>query len=373
MSFGNEIKDFVAAFQVGAGAVNNRLDADAKRKYMASQANYYDARSKYYSEGGAAGAKTAGPDAARAAGEAGYDARTGKVGDVAGGSYAAPPASDDVKSEIVRGALAVQEKYGYNPKDLVGLVGYETGGTYNPWQQGPDTSKRAGSPNQHIGLIQWGANERKQYGITKDMSPYDQMLAAGQFLKDRGLKPGMGFAQMYSTVNAGRPGLLNASDAAVGGAPGTVLDKVNSSNMKQHRQIAASMFDKYAGGATAPTQVAAVGPSPALQQMAAEDIDLDAAAARNKASGFGKNMPKTRSAAIPMPEAAPVVGSGALPVNAPTGERKPIPQPLMQDFFNKVAQNPGLRPKYLEFFKGNNYDTSALDEPEPQVAALPLD
>ena len=41
----------------------------------------------------------------------------------------------------------------------------------------------------------------------------DQITAAENFLRDRGVKPGIGVIDVYSTINAGSPGRYNASDA----------------------------------------------------------------------------------------------------------------------------------------------------------------
>ena len=110
---------------------------------------------------------------------------------------------------------------GINPSDLATAISYETNGTFDPWQAGPTTQW-----GQHRGLIQWGEPQRAQYGVTKDTSVDDQMRAVENYLRDRGLKPGSGMLDVYSTINAGRPGLYDRSDAGNGGAPGTVADKV---------------------------------------------------------------------------------------------------------------------------------------------------
>jgi hypothetical protein len=72
------------------------------------------------------------------------------------------------------------------------------------------------------------------------------MQAALRYLKDRGLKPGMGLLDLYSTINAGRPGLYNRSDAANGGAWGTVLDKVTY-QMEGHKKNADKLLGQLPG------------------------------------------------------------------------------------------------------------------------------
>ena len=125
--------------------------------------------------------------------------------------------------ELAAAIIASAKKIGVDPVHLGTAISYETGGTWDPWKAGPTTQW-----GQHRGLIQWGEPQAKEYGVTKDMSVSDQMKAVERYLVDRGVKPGMGLMDIYSTINAGSPGLYNRSDAANGGAPGTVADKVTS-------------------------------------------------------------------------------------------------------------------------------------------------
>jgi len=138
-------------------------------------------------------------------------------------------------AEMIEAVKAEAAARGWSPQDLLGIIGYETGGTYDPWQKGPTTKW-----GEHRGLIQWGEPQRKQYGVSKDMSVSDQVKAAGQYLSDRGLKSGMGTLPMYAAINAGNIDAVNASDENSGGAPGSVTDKVLSSNFQDHMRNSAS-------------------------------------------------------------------------------------------------------------------------------------
>jgi hypothetical protein len=93
---------------------------------------------------------------------------------------------------------------------------------------------------------EFGPEERKKYGVHEGQSVGDQVVAAENFLRDRGVKPGMGLPDIYSTINAGSPGLYNASDAGNGGAPGTVMDKVTN-QMAGHRLNASRLLGMDAG------------------------------------------------------------------------------------------------------------------------------
>lgn len=140
---------------------------------------------------------------------------------------------------------------GINPSDLTTAMSYETGGTLNPNMWG-------GKGGNYLGLIQFGPEEQAKYGVKPGMPLDSHMTAVENFLRDRGVKPGMGMLDIYSTINAGRPGLYNASDAANGGAPGTVADKVMG-QMAGHRARANALL----GDTAAPDTIA-----PPVQQSA---------------------------------------------------------------------------------------------------------
>ncbi|MBP2495306.1 hypothetical protein ABID82_002362 [Methylobacterium sp. PvP062] len=141
--------------------------------------------------------------------------------------------------------IASAQRIGADPLDLATVMSFESG--FSP-------SIRGGSGNRHIGLIQFGPTEQQQYGASQDQSFADQLPAVERYLTDRGFKPGMGMLDLYSTVNAGRPGLYDRSDTANGGTPGTVADKVNG-QMAGHRAKAAAFL----GGAFSPGSAAPRG------------------------------------------------------------------------------------------------------------------
>jgi hypothetical protein len=165
-------------------------------------------------------------------------------------------------SELIDATRAIAGKLGIDPSDLLTAMSYETGGSLDPWAKGPTTQW-----GEHRGLIQWGEPQRQQYGVSKNMSISDQMEAVGRYLQDRGVKPGMGLLDVYSTINAGRPGLYNRSDAANGGAPGTVTDKV-ATQMYGHRMRANKLLGDSSTTA-APAVAASRGAAPAVAAPAA--------------------------------------------------------------------------------------------------------
>ena len=147
--------------------------------------------------------------------------------------------------------IASAGRLGTSPVDLGTVISYETGGTFSP-------SIRGGAGNRHIGLIQFGGPEQRQYGASQDQSFGEQLGAVERYLTDRGFKPGMGLLDLYSTINAGRPGRYNASDAGNGGAPGTVADKVNG-QMASHRAKASAFLGGDAA-MTMPAETATAAP-----------------------------------------------------------------------------------------------------------------
>lgn len=140
------------------------------------------------------------------------------------------PPTADLRSAITIAATEL----GISPVDLATVISYETGGKFDP-------SIRGGAGNRHIGLIQFGTEEQRVYGANQQQSVGEQMQAVVRYLRHRGVRPGMDILDVYSTINAGAPGLYNRSDAPKGGAPGTVRDKVNN-QMAGHRRKALALL-----------------------------------------------------------------------------------------------------------------------------------
>ncbi|MBX3528082.1 MAG: hypothetical protein KF904_17920 [Rhodoblastus sp.] len=105
-------------------------------------------------------------------------------------------------AEILRKAA---DELGTSPKDLATVISYETGGTFR-------TNIWGGKGGRYMGLIQFGPSERAKYGAHERQTFGEQMGAVVRYLKDRGFKPGMSLMDLYSTINAGRPGRYGASD-----------------------------------------------------------------------------------------------------------------------------------------------------------------
>jgi hypothetical protein len=169
-----------------------------------------------------------------------------------------------------------------------------------------------------LGLIQFNGENQRKYGVTPDQSVTDQMGAVESYLRDRGVKPGMGMLDLYSAINAGRPGLYDRSDANNGGAPGTVADKV-ATQMVGHRARANAMLggdysvtDQPSGASPAPTQVsapAATQPQAAPQAMPSTENGAEAPSLPDVGQAIAARTPQAPqpvSIDVPQPTGLPV-------------------------------------------------------------------
>lgn len=133
---------------------------------------------------------------------------------------------------IIRGA----KELGIDPIDFATLIGYETWGTYS-------TSQWGGEGGNYLGLIQFGASERQEFGAYPGQPFGEQIDAAVRFAKKRGFKPGSGLYQLYSTVNAGSPGHLGAQDMSGKTVTQHVNDMLNSDYRKQAEKMLGGAID----------------------------------------------------------------------------------------------------------------------------------
>src|ERR1039457_7082743 len=97
-------------------------------------------------------------------------------------------------SEVADAARATAARLGISPSDLLTAISYETGSTMSP-------STWGGKGGNYLGLIQFGPSEQAKYGVNEKQTPTEQMGAVENYLRDRGVKPGMGLLDVYSTIN----------------------------------------------------------------------------------------------------------------------------------------------------------------------------
>ena len=94
--------------------------------------------------------------------------------------------------DIRQAILDASTQLGVSPLDLATAVSYETAGTFDPLKKGPTTQW-----GQHQGLIQWGKPQAQKY-LGGDFSPESQAKGMVGYLRDTGVKPGMGLLDIYS-------------------------------------------------------------------------------------------------------------------------------------------------------------------------------
>ena len=199
-----------------------------------------------------------------------------------------------IDSRIRGGIVSTAQALGIRPLDLATAISYETAGTFNPLKAGPRTQW-----GQHRGLIQWGEPQARKYGVDW-RHPVSSQLgpdgAIARYLRHAGVKPGMGMADIYSAINAGRVGRYRASDARNGGAPGTVLDKVRY-QMGGHRRKAMGLL-----GMSADAGSFSMGRAPARLSY------QPAPASRQPSASVWDRFPKRRAFAWPRYSPMPAAG-----------------------------------------------------------------
>lgn len=219
-------------------------------------------------------------------------------------------AGSTVRDQLVEGAKQVSARFGgsLTPRDVLAMVSYETAGTFDPGIKGPTTQW-----GQHIGLFQAGTKGvAKEMGITTDTPALTQMQKMGDYLEQRGFRPGMGVKDAYSAINAGRVGRYGATDENNGGAPGTVAEKVDNQFGGHYAKA-----DSLLGGAIDPkgsspattSVMASAAPTPSARPATGLTPDMVAASAQRFAQQYlGKQAapPITSSRSVGTAPATPV-------------------------------------------------------------------
>ena len=114
--------------------------------------------------------------------------------------------------------VAAANKLGVSPLDLATIIGFETGGTYSP-------SKFGGAGGNYMGLIQFGPNERRQYGAHRGQSFEEQVQGpVVRYFQDRFAGVGMStkgadLLTLYRTVLGGNPKASLTGRDAFGTSP----------------------------------------------------------------------------------------------------------------------------------------------------------
>ncbi len=205
-------------------------------------------------------------DAADTLGGAGGGALSGGAG--GGGGFV----TGGNLSSQGKALVAAANKLGVSPLDLATIIGFETGGTYNP-------SKFGGAGGNYMGLIQFGPNERRQYGAYKGQSFEEQVQGpVVRYFQDRFAGVGMStkgadLLTLYRTVLGGNPKASLTARDAFGTSPQSGV-----AMMAPHRREAQRRFFSGATITAAPAAptlpgATAAGALPAGVQQAGGRLD----------------------------------------------------------------------------------------------------
>jgi hypothetical protein len=138
--------------------------------------------------------------------------------------------------EHTNALVEVAGQLGVSPVDLATIIGFETGGTYDPGIVG-------GEGGNYQGLIQFGGPERAAYGVVPGMSFEDQLRGpVRRFFEDRFARAGMStqgatLEDLYTTVIAGNPGANRDAQDSFGTSARSGVAK-----MGPHREAAMRRF-----------------------------------------------------------------------------------------------------------------------------------
>ena len=138
--------------------------------------------------------------------------------------------------EQTNALVEVAGELGVSPIDLATIIGFETGGTYDPGIVG-------GQGKKYEGLIQFGEPERAAYGVVPGMSFEEQLRGPVKaYFKDRFAQAGMStqgatLEDLYTTVLAGNPGANRDAQDSFGTSARSGVAK-----MGPHRERAMQRF-----------------------------------------------------------------------------------------------------------------------------------
>ena len=138
--------------------------------------------------------------------------------------------------EAVRAATAAAEQLGVAAKDLLAVMSFESG--INPGRWG-------GAGGKYLGLIQFSPENQRRYGVNENQSVAQQMGAVVRYLKDTGVKPGMGIEHIYAAILAGDARRINASDRKNGGIVDNVYADTRGPKFAGHINRADGLLAAY--------------------------------------------------------------------------------------------------------------------------------
>ena len=131
--------------------------------------------------------------------------QTAQKGDIVGSFPVERTGTGTAPSSHTDALMDVAATLGVSPIDLATIIGFETGGTYDPGEVG-------GEGDNYQGLIQFGISERGTYGVVPGMTFEEQLRGPVlRYFQDRFRGAGWDtqgatLEDLYTTVIAGNPG-----------------------------------------------------------------------------------------------------------------------------------------------------------------------
>ena len=178
---------------------------------------------------------------------------TGAGGAAAGGGVGGGFVTGGNLSSQAKALVAAAAKLGVSPLDLATIIGFETGGTYSP-------SKMGGAGGNYMGLIQFGPNERRQYGAHRGQSFEEQVQGpVVRYFQDRFKGVGMStqgadLLTLYRTVLGGNPKASLTGRDAFGTSPQSGVAAMAPHRAEARRRFfSGATISGSAGGPISPT------------------------------------------------------------------------------------------------------------------------
>lgn len=242
-------------------------------------------------------------------------ALAGSAGSGAGGAAKAASFKLSSKGQAL---VAAAQKLGVSPLDLATIIGFETAGSYSP-------SKRGGAGGNYMGLIQFGRQERKDYGANPGQSFEEQVQGpVVRYFQDRfkGVgrsTQGAGLLDLYRTVLGGNPNAnINGKDS-FGTSPASGVAR-----MGPHRQ---ESLKRFFGGSMANVGYGA--------DAAGADAAQGFEAAQKEAEQTAKQLTAARDL-LAVRQAAFAVTSAASPLEKLSAEFDQQRADRMRDYAGKL-------------------------------------
>lgn len=169
-----------------------------------------------------------GAEASEGRGGAGIRRRAARAAEIDKTNYNFTGENADVLRQAAK-------ELGTTPRDLATVISYESGFNSKKW---------GGKGGNYMGLIQFGPNERRDYGANDQQSFKEQMPAVVRYLKHRGFQPGMDLLQLYKTINGGNPRASSKANDGNGTIEQHVAKMIATHTARAERFLASGSKDQ---------------------------------------------------------------------------------------------------------------------------------